>query len=27
MGYHQVDATLVVCMAHARRKFKEAEQS
>ena len=26
-GYHQVDATLVGCMAHARRKFKEAEQS
>lgn len=26
-GYHQVGATLVGCMAHARRKFKEAEQS
>jgi len=26
-AYHQADATLVGCMAHARRKFKEAEQS
>jgi len=26
-GYHQLHATLVVCMAHLRRKFKEAEKA
>ena len=26
-GYHQLPATLVVCMAHIRRKFKEADKA